>query len=188
VIAARRLRAVDVGEVNGQLFINNASIGLYPHVVAQRVYEQRHFARGKWSAMLHAAWHVLRHPDAYEVTLELDGHEEHRRTSSVFVGNNPYVLEGPRMGHRERLDEGTLGVVVMRPRPRLGWVWLALRALCGRLSLHDVDTHLVREFRLDARENMLPVARDGEASTFAPPLHFVLRPRALQVCVPEGAS
>ena len=188
VVAARRLRAVDVGEVNGQLFVNNASVGLYPHVVAQRVYEQRHFARGKWSAMLHAAWHVLRHPDAYEVTLDLDGREERRRTSSVFVGNNPYVLEGPRMGHRERLDAGALGVVVLRPRPRLGWVWLALRALCGRLSADDVDQHVARAFRLDARNGALPVARDGEAAMLEPPLQFALRSRALRVCVPEAAD
>lgn len=186
VVAARALRSVDVGEVNGAFFLNNASIGLYPQVVARREYEQRHFARGKWSAMLRAAWRVLRRPGAYEVVLELDGREERRRTSSVFVGNNPYLLEGPRMGHRERLDEGALGVVVLRPRPRLGWLWLALRALCGRLSPRDVDVHAVRAFRLDAADATLPVARDGEVQPLKPPLRFASRPRALRVCAPEA--
>jgi diacylglycerol kinase family enzyme len=185
VVAAHRLRAVDVGEVNGAFFLNNASIGLYPQVVAERQYEQRHFARGKWNAMLHAALHVLRHPDAYEVVLDLDGREERRRTPAVFVGNNPYVLEGPRMGHRERLDGGALGIVVLRPRRSLGWLWLALRALFGRLTLGDVEPHVARAFRLDARRDALPVARDGEAGTLSPPLRFLVRPNALQVCVPE---
>jgi len=185
VVAARRLRAVDVGEVNGAVFLNNASIGLYPQVVAEREYEQRHFARGKWSAMFHAAWHVLRHPEAYEVALELEGREERRRTPAIFVGNNRYAIEGPRMGHRERLDAGVLGVVVMRPRSRFGWCWLALRALCGRLSAHDVEVHEVPAFRLDARNGALPVARDGEAGPLRPPLRFASRPRALHVCVPE---
>ncbi|NUS38389.1 MAG: sphingosine kinase [Lysobacter sp.] len=188
VIADRRLRAVDLGEVNGRMFLNNASIGLYPEVVARRVYEQRRFARGKWSAMLHSAWHVLRRPDAFEITLELDGCEERRRTPSVFVGNNPYVLEGPHMGHRERLDGGALGVVVLRPRRRAGWLWLALRALCGRLSTHDVEQHVVRAFRLEARQGELPLARDGEAASLAPPLRFASRPRALRVCVPAERS
>jgi diacylglycerol kinase family enzyme len=185
VIAARRLRTIDVGEVNGNVFINNASIGLYPQLVAERQYEQRHFARGKWSAMLHAAWRVMRHPDAYEVALELDDREERRRTPAVFVGNNAYVLEGPRMGHRARLDDGLLGVVVLRPRRALGWLWLALRALCGQLSPRDVEQHEVRAFRLDARNGALPVARDGEARPMRPPLRFTTRPRALRVCAPD---
>ena len=92
------------------------------------------------------------------------------------------------MGHRERLDAGALGVVVLRPRPRLGWVWLALRALCGRLSADDVDQHVARAFRLDARNGALPVARDGEAAMLEPPLQFALRSRALRVCVPEAAD
>ncbi|HSR65413.1 MAG TPA: diacylglycerol kinase family protein [Xanthomonadaceae bacterium] len=185
VVAARRLRTVDVGEVNGEVFLNNASIGLYPQVVAKREYEQRHFARGKWSAMFRAAWRVLRHPEAYEIALDLEGREERRRTPAIFIGNNPYVLEGPRMGHRERLDAGVLGVVVMRPRSRLGWCWLALRALCGRLSANDMEVHEVPAFRLEAHDGALPVARDGEAHPLRPPLRFASRPRALRVCVPE---
>jgi diacylglycerol kinase family enzyme len=188
VIATRRLRAIDVGEVNGSVFVNNASIGLYPQLVAERQCEQRHFARGKWSAMLHAAWRVLRHPDAYEVVLELDGREERRRTPAVFVGNNAYVLEGPRMGHRARLDDGLLGVVVLRPRRTFGWVWLALRALCGQLSPRDVEQHEVRAFRLDAHNGELPVARDGEAHPLRPPLRFATRPRALRVCAPDTGT
>ena len=186
VVAARVLRAVDVGEVNGAVFVNNASLGLYPQVIARREYEQRHFARGKWSAMLRAAWRVLRRPEAFEAVLELDGREERRRTPSVFVGNNPYALDGPRMGHRERLDGGVLGVVVLRPRRRAGWLWLAVRALCGRLSPRDVEVHAVRAFRLDARAGSLPVARDGEPQSLRPPLRFASRPRALRVCVPEA--
>jgi diacylglycerol kinase family enzyme len=185
VIAARRLRAIDVGEVNGDVFVNNASIGLYPQLVAEREYEQHHLARGKWNAMLHAAWRVLRHPGAYEVVLDLDGREERRRTPAVFVGNNAYVLEGPRMGHRARLDDGVLGVVVLRPRSMLGWLWLALRALVGRLSPRDVEQHDVAAFCLDAHNGELPVARDGEAHPLQPPLRFATRPRALRVCAPD---
>jgi diacylglycerol kinase family enzyme len=186
VVAARRLRTIDVGEVNGEVFLNNASIGLYPQVVAQREYEQRHSARGKWSAMVRAAWHVLRRPEAFEVVLELEGREERRRTPAVFIGNNPYVLEGPHMGHRARLDDGVLGVVVLRRRSRIGWVWLALRALCGRLSPEDVEQHEVKAFRLDAHNGELPVARDGEAHPLRPPLRFASKPRALRVCAPEA--
>lgn len=185
VVAARRERTVDVGEVNDAVFLNNASIGLYPQVVAEREYEQRHFARGKWSAMLHAAWHVLRHPQAFELTLELDGREERRRTPAVFVGNNCYELEGRHMGHRPRLDAGVLGVVVLRQRSRIGWAWLALRALCGRMSPRDVEQHAVRAFQLDATDGELPVARDGEAHPLKPPLRFASKPRALRVCAPE---
>ena len=60
VAASGRVVRVDVGEVNGRVFINNSSIGLYPRLVRRRQRQQERLGRGKWAAFLFAALAVLR--------------------------------------------------------------------------------------------------------------------------------
>src|SRR5919201_468473 len=107
-----RAREIDVGEVNGRLFLNNSSIGLYPAMVDRRTHQQRRLGRSKWHAMLWAAHTVLRRHPFLDVTLALNGAAHRRRTPFVFVGNNVYEMHGFEIGHRQRLDAGVLSVYV----------------------------------------------------------------------------
>src|SRR5205823_6222409 len=50
VIAEKHVAEVDIGEVNGRVFLNNSSIGLYPRMVRIREHQQQRLGRGKWSA------------------------------------------------------------------------------------------------------------------------------------------
>lgn len=179
-----KTRAVDVGEVNGRIFVNNASIGLYPAIVRRREKQQRRLGRGKWHAMFWAIHTVLRGHPFLDLTLSLDGVEQRRRTPLVFVGNNTYQMEGFMIGLRERLDDGTLSVYVSHRRGRVGLLLLALRALFGRLmQAHDFDAASVSEIRIESRHTRLLVATDGEVDAFDLPLVFRVRPHALQVLV-----
>src|SRR5689334_21433030 len=83
-----RVREVDVGEVNGRVFVNNSSIGLYAAMVHRRERQQRRFGRGKWHAMLWAAFNALRVHPFLHLTVEVGGVEHRRRTPFLFVGNN----------------------------------------------------------------------------------------------------
>ena len=186
VAVAGNTKAVDVGEVNGRVFINNASIGLYPAIVRRREKQQRRLGRGKWHAMLWAMHTVLRsHPFLY-LAIELDGVSQQRRTPFVFVGNNEYLMEGFTMGLRERLDSGVLSVYLSHRRGRIGLLLLALRALFGRLQqAKDFEAANVSELRIEShRHKRLLVATDGEVSALDMPLEFRVRPRALKVIVP----
>jgi diacylglycerol kinase family enzyme len=180
-----KARAVDVGEVNGRIFINNAGIGLYPTIVRRREKQQRRLGRGKWHAMLWAMHAVLRSHPFLDLTITLDGAEQRRRTPFVFVGNNPYQMEGFMIGLRERLDTGVLSVYLSHRRGRLGLLLLAMRALFGRLlQAHDFEAASVSELRIESRHTRLLVATDGEVSAADMPLVFRIRPRALRVMTP----
>lgn len=180
-----KTRAVDVGEVNGRIFVNNASVGLYPAMVHRRVKQQRRLGRSKWHAMLWAMHAVLRGHPFMNLTLELDGVEQQRRTPFVFVGNNVYQMEGFLIGLRPRLDEGMLSVYLSHRRGRLGLLFLALRALLGRLlQARDFEAGTVSHLRIDSRHTRLLVATDGEVGALDMPLNFRTRPRALRVVVP----
>jgi YegS/Rv2252/BmrU family lipid kinase len=179
---------VDVGEVNGRVFINNSGLGLYPHIVHHREKLQEREAVGKWTAFARAALAVLRRCPFMNVRLKADGKEIIRRTPFVFVGNNEYEVEGTRIGARERLDAGVLSLYVAHRTGRLGLLRLALRALFGRLrQSKDFDALSAAEIWVETpRPKRLYVATDGEVNVMTTPLHYRVLPKALRVIVPSG--
>jgi diacylglycerol kinase family enzyme len=187
VIACGHRRSVDVGEVNGEVFLNNASLGLYATMVAHRDHARRHMSLGKWPAMARATWAALRHPRSFDAIVEVDGTQRHWRTPFLFVGNNAYTVQGPALGQRPRLDAGALSLYVLQPRDRWGLIWFGLRALLGRLSgPRDLEVLHARSLHVHGDTGPVRVARDGEVGELAMPLQFRSRPGALRVFVPDG--
>ncbi|HET7845353.1 MAG TPA: diacylglycerol kinase family protein, partial [Xanthomonadales bacterium] len=185
-IAHGRDVAVDTGEVNGQLFLNNSSIGIYPHFVIEREQKQR-LGWPKWPAAIPAAIASLHRFPYVDVELEIDGKCIRRSTPCVFVGNNEYELGGLALGERERLDEGVLTLHVTHRIGRLGLLRMAFLALFGRLERdRDFDRYRVRSIRVHTRHARLRVSTDGEVHLMPAPLDYRVRPRALRVRVPAG--
>ena len=185
IAAQGRVREVDVGEVNGRVFVNNSSIGLYAAMVRRRERQRRRFGRGKWHAMLWAGYNALRAHPFLDLTLEVGGAEHRRRTPFVFIGNNPYRMQGLDIGARERLDRGELSLYLAHRTGRLGLVLIALRALFGRLyDGNDFEAATTTRLRIDARHKRLLVATDGEVQAMELPLDYRIRPRALRVVAP----
>ena len=180
-------RRVDVGEVNGHLFLNNSSLGLYPRLVRHRTKQQERLGRGKWPAFLWAALTLCRRYPFLQVRLCLDGQALVRRTPFVFIGNNVYQLDLFNLGARACLDAGACSVYVTHRTGRLGLLILAVRALFGRLhTAKDFDHWCVPEVRIDTGATRLLVATDGEVRVMETPLHYRIRPSALRVIVPQG--
>jgi diacylglycerol kinase family enzyme len=190
-IVANHQREVDVGEVNGRIFINNSSIGLYPTLVIHREAQRRRLGRSKWHALFWATMSVLRRHSRLDVRLSLDNVAETRRTPLVFIGNNAYVMEGFDIGTRERLDTGELSLYLTLRQGRWALVGLALRALFGTLhQTRDFEALTAHTIGIATRHKFMPVATDGEVSVMATPLDYRIRPRALRVIAPapEGAQ
>lgn len=185
IIAAGKTAAVDVGEVNGRCFVNNASLGLYPGIVRERERQQRRLRRSKRAAMLWATLAVLHRPPLLDLQLDVGQGRDHCLAPFVFIGNNHYELEGFNIGRRARLDAGALGVYTTRACGAQGLVALALRAIFGRLrQADDFIESPAREVRVVSRKRELLVATDGEVARMATPLDFRILPRALKVVVP----
>lgn len=185
IVHGRRV-SVDVGEVNGSGFLNNASLGVYPKIVQERTQQQRRFGHSKRTAMLWAMLAVLQRPSLIELRLELgDSRVQDCRSPFVFIGNNRYEMEGFEIGTRARLDEGLLDVYTTRRCTTGGLLGLALRALFGRLrQADDFMEASVRSLRVESPRRRLLVAIDGEVRMMDTPLEFRIRPGALQVMVP----
>ena len=157
-------RRIDVAEVNGRLFLNNVSLGIYGDAVRQPTYRD-----AKARTLLDTAAHVLG-PSAAAVDLKLvdDQGRPHLDPAVVLVSNNPYSLEPPHApGTRPTLASGQLGIIVLEaPQPGRGpgRTWTAARVqVTAPAPVH--------------------AGVDGEAVDLTPPLDFVVRPGALRVRV-----
>ena len=186
-VAAGQCKTVDVGEVNGRVFINNSSLGLYPDIVRERNQRQHRLGHGKWRALLDASINAARRYPVLDVTIELDGQTLARRTPFVFIGNNAYTMEGFEIGERRGLDQGLLSLYLTHRMGRFGLLQLAVRALMHRLQqARDFDVVAAQQFTVYTHHRHLRVATDGEVSMMNTPLRYSTRPGALQVIVPTG--
>jgi diacylglycerol kinase family enzyme len=184
-----RVALVDVGEVNGKIFLNNSSLGLYPRIVRHREEQRQRLGWGKFPALVWATAHSLHRHRPLEVVLTLDGHEIRRRTPYVFVGNNAYDMEGFDIGTRHHLDRSELSVYLAHSAKPLDLVLLGLRALIGRARKSPMFESLTtRALRIETRRERVTVATDGELTTFETPLLFRVRPKALRVIVPTDRN
>lgn len=176
---------IDVGEVNGRIFLNNSSLGLYPSIVRRREQQQKK-GYSKWLAFVWASLSVFRRYPFLSVRLSADGQEFMRRTPFVFIGNNEYEMDSFRLGGRSCLNAGLLSLHFAQQMGRWGLFKLALRALFGRLrNAKDFDVMCVKEVWIETRHQRLSIATDGEVNVMHTPLHYFVRPGALRVIVPE---
>jgi diacylglycerol kinase family enzyme len=165
-------RSVDLGRVNGRVFVNNASLGVYAQVVQSSAY--RDAKARTWGRLLPA----LLGPAATPPDLEFDGPDSRHYTGMplVLVSNNPYRLTRvARSGGRPKLDTGRLGIVAARVKVE------RLRRLGDLMEWSRTDFEV-----RSATE--VPVGLDGEALLMAPPLHFTSLPAALRVRLPRHAA
>lgn len=184
-IVAGHTVEVDFGEVNGRIFLNNSSLGLYPNIVREREKKQK-LGRGKWPAFVWAALSVLRRYPFLEIRLSVEGEQLTLKTPFVFIGNNEYLMDTLSIGGRARLDSGRLSLYVTNRVGRLGLVRLALRALLGDLRQEkDFMALQVEEFWLGTKHRRLRVALDGEVTVMAPPLQYRIHQRGLRVLAPK---
>jgi YegS/Rv2252/BmrU family lipid kinase len=179
--------SVDIGDVNGHIFINNSSLGLYPSIVRERERQQQ-LGWGKWPAYVWAALAVMRRYPFLDIQVGVEGKELRSRTPFIFVGNNEYEMETLNIGGRACLDKGKLSLYTTNRIGRLGLIRLALRALFGGLHQEkDFVALCTKEIRIETRQKHVRVALDGEVTLIAPPLHYRSLPAALRVLTPALA-
>lgn len=189
-LASAEIRAVDVAEVNGRVFINNCSIGSYPEAVRKRDQLRREHGRGKWIAMWIASFAVFRRLRRFRVRIDLPDTSLALRTPFVFIGNNSYSGHLLAQSLRPRLDAGQLAIYTTRAHRHFTIIRLAWQSLIRRIDEADaLEIHHAPEAVVTSLTGQtLPLAADGELLHLEPPLRFRIRPGALRVLAPAPAT
>jgi diacylglycerol kinase family enzyme len=186
LIAAGNTHLIDVGAVNSEIFVNNASLGIYPYLVLERELLRRRQGLAKWSAMILAGIGVIRRLPIRHLSISTEGLVETGRSHGVFIGNNEYSLTTHAFGRRARLDRGELCIYVTKAHGAPALFRLACRAVLGLLDTRrDLRAIKVAEAEIRVHAARLLIALDGEVEILRPPLRYRSWPGALRVFAPS---
>ncbi len=172
-------RLVDLAEVNGRVFVNNVSLGIYAEAVQKDEYRE-----AKIKTLLDTIPDVLG-PDgeAPELDWRSPSGKKHHSGAAILVSNNKYRLgKAVGSGTRPRIDDGKLGIAVLADPVAAGH---RLRKFQTPWRDWDAPT-----FEVGAQEQVA-AGIDGEAAMLEPPLKFKIRPGVLRVRIARqhpGAS
>lgn len=180
---------VSLGEVNGRVFLNNASIGLYPTMLKAREETYRRFGRSQLAAYISGLFSLARTRRYHHVEMTVDGERYSFRTPLVFAASNAEQVKSFGVPGSECLERGNLAFYILPPVGTAGLVRLGCKMVLRRLDPgRDFKVMCAEQVVVDTRRPFVRVAYDGEMETMRSPLVFRWRPDALRVMVPRVAE
>jgi YegS/Rv2252/BmrU family lipid kinase len=181
---------IDVGEVNGRIFLHKVVVGLIPGLAAGREHIRGRYDTSAKIGFLRYIFRRLARAKRIAVVIETEsGVRRVERIQAMAVASNSYD-EG--LGHffsRGSLDRGTLTLYVLRHFTARDFIRLTTGMLLGRWKNDEALTmESVNSVTIDTRKDLIKVMFDGEVETLRTPLQFKIKPKALSVIVPAMAS
>ena len=189
VLLGTRAYEVQVGMVNGQAFLVNASLGLYPELLEDREQAKSYLGRSRLVAFGAAIGTLLRPHRRLRLEIEGPSGKRSLTTPTLFIGNNRLQLERVGLEESASLEQHRLVAVVVKAASFWALLLVAFSALRGRLNSSDgvlsfdFARLLVRPRR---RGRRIKVAMDGEVSWLSTPLEFQPGTEPLLLLRPEG--
>jgi len=188
-LVSGEIHSIDVGEVNGRIFLHKVVVGLIPGVAAGREH-----IRGRQDSFAKIGllrFFLRRLARSRRIAVAIEPHAGDRRVErvqAIAVASNAYD-EGPgQFFSRASLDRGTLTLYVLRHFTTFDFIRLTTGMLLGRWR-HDeaLEVESVKAVTINTRKKLVKVMFDGEVETLQAPLEFRIRPKALSVIVPVNA-
>lgn len=186
---------VQVGRVNDLLFLVNASLGLYPKLLAEREELKSRLGRSRLVALIAGFGTLLGQFRPLVLDIDLNGRQRRLKTTSLFIGNNRLQLERLGLPEADASERGRLTLLNARPFGNLTALKLMFMALIGRLRASaDFEITTFRELEVQrplrpgGRRRPLGIAIDGERFRVDSPVRFDIYPRPLWLIVPAEAA
>lgn len=179
---------VDVGEVNGRLFLHQVSFGVQPKLVRLRERIGYNSKLTKMLSGLRALWAILKKPASLRFEAEIDGRMRRIKSPAVIVSNNLYGESA--LPFQDKLDDGVLGLYIfksVRLRAAFAMVRSFLRG-SWKESPHVIEGQAQRIVikRLKKRwrnRRRVIVSIDGELKTLPLPIEIIVKPKSLKLLV-----
>ncbi len=185
------VEAVQIGSVNGHVFLVNASLGLYPKLLEDREAFKQQLGRSRGVALLSALATLLRGARQLRLDIDTGDGSQSLRTPTLFVGNNRLQFE--RLGLDQpasALERGQLAAIAIKPIGTAAMLGLALRGALGTLGeAGQLTGFAFRKLTVRPRGyRWIKLATDGEILRLRTPLVFEVAPQPLLLLVPDAAD
>jgi diacylglycerol kinase family enzyme len=179
-IAGGVVSPVDYCTVNDQVFVNNASLGIYPATVKNR--DKMLKAWGKWLAGAKALISALRSNQNLHCSVITPDGKKSYSSPLIFVGNNPYTVDKIGVGNREDLTVGKMFLYIARTSKRRKLLALAVLHLFGiHPQTFQTNTETTGPLTIESAKSPTTIALDGETVTMNFPLRFKIHAKSLKV-------
>jgi diacylglycerol kinase family enzyme len=182
-------RQIDVGEVNGEIFVHHVTLGLHPRIVAGRERQRYRSRLGKKLAGFKTWWKLIRRAPRMKLGLTVDSDRIKLKTTSLIIANNPFIEKFGGLPHSEMPERGKLAIYAAQTRD-----WKELLAMSAQASLGKWETNSRldflegREIAIHAERKRLRVSIDGELAYLQTPLKAKILPSSLWVLCPGSAE
>lgn len=185
-----RLQPVHAGFLNDRIFLVNASLGLYPHLLEDREGYKRRLGRNRLVALFSALATLMHVHRVLKVDIEVDGQIRHLRTVSMVVSSNALQLEHLGIELADEVQAGQLAAMLVKPIGRGALYGLLLRGLLRRLGkAENLQCFPFSQLRVHrGRRRRIKVALDGEITRLKLPLQFRAAPDCLSLLVPRDPT
>jgi diacylglycerol kinase family enzyme len=178
-----RERAIDLADVNGRIFVNNVSLGLYATIVQSPEYRD-----AKRETTLTALPEMLG-PGSEPFDLRFKGPDgvEHDGAHVIQVSNGPYGTTTGGITSRPRLDTGELGVFSLVVPDAVAATRAVAALTTAQPALYEGYLSWATPGFEVTSATPIAVGLDGEALEMDPPLVFTSRPGVLRLRLPLEA-
>lgn len=183
------VRQMDVGDVNGRVFLNNASFGVYPKILERREAIYKRWGRSRiaayWSALV-TLWEMR---DPMHLWVTLDGKRQEFHTPLAFVARSAYQLENMGLEGAEAIRAGKLVLFLAKGHGPRQLIVAGFRLVLGKSARgQDFDLLVADEIEIDSRQPRRLLAFDGEKERATGPFKLRVQRDALRVIVPAGGE
>ncbi|MGX1099332.1 diacylglycerol/lipid kinase family protein [Amorphus sp. MBR-141] len=189
LISEGEVRAIDVGEVNGHIFIGSSILGA-PSRLARRRERFRGKSTGRsYARLLRAGIRALVRYPAVGVTIHAGHEHKPVRTRALAVVVNDYAEGFGKVLTRSSLDGGKLVLYALKPITPWHLIRLLVAMVMGRWR-HDryLQRLTVETVKITAHRKRIRLMNDGETLLVSPPLDYRIRPKALRVLGPRSVE
>lgn len=180
---------IRLGDINGHVFLINASIGLYAKAIAERETSTSFFGRNRLVVVASTFVSMVKGYNSMSVDMTLGAKQKFRRTPMVFIGNNALQLRDLGLNVSKCMASNSLAVVISKTATTWGLFKIALHGVTKNLNnAEELETFCADQLLVKTRRSKKRVALDGEIFELNGP--FVIRavPDAITLMRPNRLS
>lgn len=185
LIFTGEVRTVRLGQVNDEIFLINASLGLYAKAIREREQSTDRFGRHRFVVIVSTIVSFFRRHRLLNVDLVTGTEKRNMRTPMIFIGNNALQLRDLKMDVARCMKKDLLAVVTLKPLRKMEMGRVLFRGLTKTIEKEEnVDSFCVDSLTIHTSKAMQMVALDGEIFHLKSPLKVQALPNILRMVLP----
>lgn len=180
---------IQLGEINGRIFVINASLGLYAQSIQEREAKRQIFGRFRLVSVLSTLATMLSHHRNLHLTLHGEKKESELKTPLIFIGNNPLQLENLKLKVADCIQNQKLAVLLLKPLGRFAMLKVLFRGLTKTLSHEEkLISFCSSEMTIQTKIKSHSVALDGEMFEMKSPYVVRALTDVIKMVKPQGSQ